>query len=143
MSKMPTRASRLAAVVSGIPWSCAAGMKWVATRPLVLAPQIAKPPASNQNVPVRGTPRAVRAGPAGPPRCCAPRVGGGRVRAGPVGGEADVGRVVAQQHSTSGTTARAPPVTVSAARASRAPASEPAAAGRSAARSRRPRSVRR
>ena len=31
-----------AAVVIGMPWSCAAGMKWVPIRPLVVAPQIAK-----------------------------------------------------------------------------------------------------
>ncbi len=65
MSKSPTSASSDAAVVVGIPWSCAAGMKWVPTRPLVVAPQIAKPPASSQNGLVRAAPRrasiAVRA----------------------------------------------------------------------------------
>ena len=53
MSKMPTRASRLAAVVAAMPWSCAAGMKWVPISPLVVAPQMAKLPASSQKVPVR------------------------------------------------------------------------------------------
>ena len=43
-----------------MPWSCAAGTKWVPIRPLVVAPQIAKPPASAQNVRVRAASRRVR-----------------------------------------------------------------------------------
>ena len=39
-----------AAVVSGIPWSWAEGMKWVAISPLVDAPQMANPTASAQKV---------------------------------------------------------------------------------------------
>ena len=34
--------------MTGMPWSCAAGTKWVPIRPLVEAPQIAKVPASSQ-----------------------------------------------------------------------------------------------
>ena len=48
MSKMPTRASSPAAVVWGIPWSWAAGMKWVPIRPLVDQPQIQKVPSRIQ-----------------------------------------------------------------------------------------------
>ena len=43
-SNRPTSASSPAAVVSGMPWSWAAGMKWVAISPLVVTPQIANPP---------------------------------------------------------------------------------------------------
>ncbi len=53
MSNSPTSASSPAAVVFGMPWSCAAGMKCVPIRPFVVAPQIAKPPASSQNCEVR------------------------------------------------------------------------------------------
>ena len=52
-SKSPTSASRLAATVIGMPWSCAAGMKCVPIRPLVVAPQMAKLPASSQKTRVR------------------------------------------------------------------------------------------
>ncbi|PSK63742.1 hypothetical protein B0E53_04328 [Micromonospora sp. MH33] len=71
MSKSPTRASRPAAVVSGMPWSCAAGTKWVPTSPLVVAPQIAKPPASSQNGRVRAA-----AASAPTARAAAPPAGG-------------------------------------------------------------------
>ncbi len=111
MSKTPTRASRLAAVVFGMPWSCAAGMKCVPTRPLVVAPQIANPPASSQNARVlaasRRAVRAVRAAfPVGfaggsvmPPRAVTPRSCGWSRR----------------RQRISGTTASATPVTISAA----------------------------
>ena len=49
MSKTPTTASSPAAVVTGMPWSCAAGMKCGWTSPLVDMPQMKKPPASSQN----------------------------------------------------------------------------------------------
>jgi hypothetical protein len=49
MSKRPTTASSPAAVVTGIPWSCAAGMKCGCTSPLVDIPQMKKPRASSQN----------------------------------------------------------------------------------------------
>ena len=66
MSKIPTTASSDAAVVCGIPWSCAAGMKWVPTRPLVEAPQTANDPTSSQNTPrrlaIRSPSTAIRAG---------------------------------------------------------------------------------
>ncbi len=52
-SKIPMTASSEEAVVSGMWWSWAAGMKWVWIRPLVEAPQIAKVPASSQKGPVR------------------------------------------------------------------------------------------
>jgi len=58
MSNRPTSASRPAAVVVGMPWSWAAGMKWVPIRPFVDAPQIAKPAASNQNARVRAANRS-------------------------------------------------------------------------------------
>ena len=73
MSKMPTRASRPAAVVSAMPWSWADGMKWVPISPLVVAPQMAKPPARAQKVVVRAASRRARDGAAGGP---------GRVRCG-------------------------------------------------------------
>ena len=50
MSKIPIRASRPALVVSGMPWSCAAGMKWVPIRPLVDQPQIQNVTNRIQNV---------------------------------------------------------------------------------------------
>ena len=50
MSKMPIRASSPAAVVCGMPWSWAAGMKWVPIRPLVDQPQIQKVRNSAQKV---------------------------------------------------------------------------------------------
>ena len=40
MSNTPISASRPAAVVTGMPWSCAAGMKWVAISPFVDQPQM-------------------------------------------------------------------------------------------------------
>ena len=43
--------------MGGIPWSIAAGMKCVAINPLVVAPQIANPPASSQNVGTRAASR--------------------------------------------------------------------------------------
>ena len=52
-SKTPMTASSEAAAVMGMPWSWAAGTKWVWIRPLVEAPQIAKVPARSQNGPVR------------------------------------------------------------------------------------------
>ena len=57
-SKMPTTASSEAAVVAGMPWSWAAGTKWVAISPLVVMPQMAKPPDSNQNVRLRDASRS-------------------------------------------------------------------------------------
>ena len=102
-------------MVSGMPWSCAAGMKCVPTRPLVVAPQIAKPPASSQNGPGPGGARAGRAErPGRPPGRCRRRPAG-TTSVGAVGGQADVRRVVAQQQQTSGTTASAAPATTSAA----------------------------
>ena len=53
MSRMPITASIEAAVVAGIPWSWAAGMKCTAIRPTVVAPQTKNDAASAQNVPVR------------------------------------------------------------------------------------------
>jgi hypothetical protein len=65
MSKIPIRASRLALVVAGMPWSWAAGMKWVPIRPLVDQPQIQNVANSAQNVhdldTSRSVPRATRA----------------------------------------------------------------------------------
>jgi hypothetical protein len=67
MSKTPTTASSPAAVVIGMPWSCAAGMKCGCTSPLVDSPQMKNPPASSQNGTVRAPERsprsAVRAAP--------------------------------------------------------------------------------
>ena len=95
MSKMPTRASSPAAVVSGMPWSWAAGMKCVPTSPFVEIPQMAKPPASSQKTLVRAASRRPR-GPAAP----GGRPGGPGVRSGcrrgAVGGEPQVARVIVQ-----------------------------------------------
>ena len=136
MSKSPTSASRPAAVVSAMPWSCAAGMKWVPTSPLVVAPQIAKPPASSQNGRVRAARPSARERPAGPRRR---RGAGGRPAS--VGPRRSAVRPRSagwsrSSHQTSGTTASAAPATVSA--AARQPwcsASRRAPAGRSAGRS--------
>ena len=73
MSKTPISASSEAEVVAGMPWSWAAGMKWVPIRPLVDQPQIQKVRNSAQKVHGRldlaqraqrdpGRPRAVAAG---------------------------------------------------------------------------------
>ena len=62
MSKMPISASSEADVVAGMPWSCAAGMKWVPIRPLVDQPQIQKVRNSAQKVQLRLTSRSVRHG---------------------------------------------------------------------------------
>ncbi len=56
----PITASSEAATVVGMPWSCAAGVKWVHMIPLVDAPQIAKVPASSQNGPVRRAANSTR-----------------------------------------------------------------------------------
>ncbi len=58
MSKTPTTASSPAAVVAPIPWSWAAGTKWVPISPLVVAPQIAKPATRAQKVRVRDASRS-------------------------------------------------------------------------------------
>ena len=60
MSKIPIRASSPAAVVCGMPWSWAAGMKCVPIRPLVDQPQIQKVRNSAQKVQRRLTWRRVR-----------------------------------------------------------------------------------
>ena len=52
-SKTPTSASSPAAVVSAIPWSCAAGMKWVPISPFVDQPQTQKVKNRAQKVHVR------------------------------------------------------------------------------------------
>ncbi len=49
MSKTPTTASSPAAVVAGIPWSCAAGTKCVWMMPFVDQPQTQKVSTSAQN----------------------------------------------------------------------------------------------
>ena len=53
MSKTPIRASRPALVVAGMPWSWAAGMKWVPISPLVDQPQIQNVPKRIQKVRLR------------------------------------------------------------------------------------------
>ncbi len=67
MSKAPITASRPAAVVGGIPWSWAAGMKCVWISPLVDQPQMKNVPTRIQNVAEweasRNTRIAVRAAP--------------------------------------------------------------------------------
>src|SRR5690349_6375362 len=60
MSKIPIRASRLALVVAGMPWSWAAGMKCVPNRPLVDHPQIQKDATRHQNVRLRRNSRRIR-----------------------------------------------------------------------------------
>ena len=75
MSKIPTTASSPAAVVLGIPWSCAAGTKWVWMMPFVDQPQTQKVSTSAQNtqrwLAARSTRTATTAGEA------VGRVGGG------------------------------------------------------------------
>ena len=64
-------ASRLAARTSGMPWSCAAGMRCVPMRPLVDAPQMKNVAVSSQKsrerTPSPSAARATRAGLAPPP----------------------------------------------------------------------------
>ena len=95
-----------------MPWSCAAGMKWVPIRPLVLAPQMANVPASSQNMRVRAADLSAPRRAAGP--AAGTGHGGEGSSVGAVGRGADVRRVVAEQPHTSGTTARAATDTVSA-----------------------------
>ena len=108
MSKIPTTASRPAAVVSGMPWSWAEGMKWVPISPLVVAPQMANPATRAQKVRTllarlrtcRARTAAFRRGSgfAGPARAArGPLPGAGVLGAAaggvrPVGQHADVGR---------------------------------------------------
>ena len=71
----------MAADVGGSPWSCAAGMKWVPTRPFVDHPQMKNVTNSSQKARVLEASRrriiATFAGPA-PPSCS----GGGSVQPG-------------------------------------------------------------
>jgi len=60
MSKTPMTASREAAAVISMPWSCAEGTKWVRISPFVEAPQMANEPASSQNGPVRAASNRTR-----------------------------------------------------------------------------------
>ncbi len=70
MSKTPTTASSPAAVVTGIPWSWAAGTKCGCTSPFVDIPQMKNPPASSQNGRDRtARPRPRSAACAAPARC--------------------------------------------------------------------------
>ena len=69
----PTSASRPAAVVCGMPWSWAAGMKCVPTKPLVVASQMANDPVSGQNA----RDRTPRASPSRTARAAPPAVGSG------------------------------------------------------------------
>ncbi len=60
--KTPMAASSDDAVVAGMPWSWAAGVKWVHMMPLVDAPQIAYAPAISQKARVHAaSPRSVSA----------------------------------------------------------------------------------
>src|SRR4051794_24682889 len=112
MSKMPTTASSPAAVVTGIPWSCADGMKCGCTRPLVEAPQIMKLTASTQNTRVR----AASASPRSAVRAAPERTGSTSSAAVPPYGTAPTSRGRSRSsHATSGTTASAATVVASAA----------------------------
>ena len=82
-SKIPTTASSDAAVVGGMPWSCAAATKCVPIRPLVDMPQIANPPASSQKVEVRVASRSVRSARATAPPATSPSGWSGSVPVAP------------------------------------------------------------
>ena len=138
------------------PWSWAAGMKWVPIRPLVVAPQMANPPARAQNgAGVRERLRAARStrepmrrpgGPiAGEPvglgRRAGDPSGGSRAGPAPYGVTPRSAGLSRSNSSTSGTTARAAPA-IDQRRgppAVRARRPRRGSAGRSAARSRCPR----
>lgn len=60
MSKIPTSASSQAAVVCAIPWSCAAGMKWVWISPFVDQPHTQKVSSKAQKAHVRDADRSTR-----------------------------------------------------------------------------------
>ena len=132
MSKIPMSASRLALVVGGMPWSWAAGMKWVPISPLVDQPQIQKEPNRIQKMrlaaglPQRaeGHGRRLRAG-------AAPAASGGRVRPPrrtPWCRRRRVRR--AAPHQTSGTSSSAKPLTSPAAHRQPGPSASCAIAGR-------------
>ena len=143
-SNNPIRASSPAAVVSGMPWSCAAGMKWVPIRPFVDQPQIQKVPNRIQNVRDRALWRSVRtaslAGPTCDPVCRVAGSSSASPGCAPQGPQAEVGRPVPddEQHQRHEQQRRAGdderPPSASPAR-SRAPRCR---AGRPAGRPRRP-----
>jgi hypothetical protein len=87
-------------------------MKWVPMSPLVLAPQIAKPPTRSQKVPVRD---ALRRAPTARAAAPCPGAGGGSTSVPPYGGRPTSLGWSRSSQSTSGTTTSAAPVTVSAA----------------------------
>ena len=67
MSNAPMSARSAAALTCAIPWSCAAGIRCVETRPFVVAPHTKNVPARSQNVRERAPARspfstALRAG---------------------------------------------------------------------------------
>lgn len=108
MSKIPMTASSEAAAVMGMPWSCAEGTKCVRIRPLVVAPQIAKVPASSQNGPVRAASNRTRR-----VRLATPRAGAGLSAYSPPYGAMPTSAGWSRSMSqTNGTTARAASATV-------------------------------
>ncbi len=107
-SKTPITASRPAAAVTGMPWSCAAGTKWVRTSPFVEAPQIAKVPASSQKGPVRAASARTFSA-----RRAAPRAGAGLgAYVPPYGASPRSAGWSRSSSQTKGTTARAATATV-------------------------------
>jgi hypothetical protein len=58
MSKTPTTASSPAAVVAGMPWSCAADTKWLLMIPFVVQPQTKNVPASSRKDRVQNASRS-------------------------------------------------------------------------------------
>ncbi len=79
--------------MSGMPWSCAAGMTCLPTSPVVVAPQIANPPASSQKWRVREASRNTMSAAAPVSRSTRPAAALDRV----VGQQAEVTRPLAQQ----------------------------------------------
>ena len=100
MSKTPISASRLAAVVAGMPWSCAAGMKWVPIRPLVDQPQIQK---------TGRAPRTSSAARPGPASAAASRAGPGSPGSAPAGSSRARRRTAARRRPRAGRASRAGP----------------------------------
>jgi hypothetical protein len=112
MSKTPIRASRLALVVAGRPWSWAAGMKWVPISPLVDQPQIQKVPNRIQNVRDRALSLRVRTATVAAPTSLLAGGGGSQSSGAPYGVvPTSVGRSRIRS-STSGTSNSAKAVTM-------------------------------
>ena len=130
MSKIPIRASRPALVVSGMPWSCAAGMKWVPIRPLVDQPQIQNVANRIQKVRDRALSRRVPSAILAAPRDSLGGAGGTQPSSAPYGVVPTSAGWSRSTTQTSGTSSSANPATRPAAHRQPGPSASCAMAGR-------------